>query len=74
MIKGLVLGIVFRDSFRGYIMMTTENSGLLIVDVQGTLANKVHNSSALLKNISILIQGAKLLSIPVIWVEQLPEN
>jgi nicotinamidase-related amidase len=68
------LGISFSDQFRGYIMMTTENSGLLIVDVQGTLANKVHNSSALLKNISILIQGAKLLSIPVIWVEQLPEK
>jgi nicotinamidase-related amidase len=55
-------------------MMTTENSGLLIVDVQGTLANKVHNSLLLLKNISILIQGAKLLSIPVLWVEQSPEK
>jgi nicotinamidase-related amidase len=53
-------------------MMTTENSGLLIVDVQGTLANQVHNSSALLKNLSILIQGANVLSIPVMWVEQLP--
>jgi nicotinamidase-related amidase len=55
-------------------MMTTENSGLLIIDVQGTLAEKVHDSAALLNNLSILIQGAKLLSIPIVWVEQLPEK
>lgn len=55
-------------------MMTTENSGLLIIDVQGTLAKKVHDSAALLNNLSILIQGAKLLSIPIVWVEQLPEK
>ena len=55
-------------------MITTDNSGLLIVDVQGTLAEKVHESSALLNNLAILIQGAKLLSIPIVWVEQLPEK
>lgn len=55
-------------------MITTENSGLLIVDVQGKLALQAHDSSVLLSNLAILIQGAKLLSIPIVWVEQLPEK
>ena len=56
------------------IMITIENSGLFIIDVQGTLAEQMHESSALLKNLSILIQGAKLLDIPIVWVEQLPDK
>ena len=28
----------------------------------------------MLKNLSILIQGAKLLDIPIVWVEQLPDK
>jgi nicotinamidase-related amidase len=55
-------------------MITIENSALLIVDVQGKLAEQVHDSSGLINNLSILIQGAKLLSIPIVWVEQLPEK
>ncbi len=56
------------------IMITIENSGLFIIDVQGTLAEQMHESSALFKNLSILIQGAKLLDIPIVWVEQLPDK
>lgn len=55
-------------------MITIENSALLIVDVQGKLAEQVQDSSGLLNNLSILIQGARLLSIPIVWVEQLPEK
>ena len=56
------------------IMITIENSGLFIIDVQGTLAEQMHESPALFKNLSILIQGAKLLGIPIVWVEQLPDK
>jgi len=55
-------------------MITVEDSALLIVDVQGKLAEQMHESSALFNNLSILIQGAKLLSIPIVWVEQLPDK
>lgn len=55
-------------------MITTEDSGLLIVDVQGKLAQQVHESSVLINNLTVLIKGAQLLSIPIVWVEQLPEK
>jgi nicotinamidase-related amidase len=55
-------------------MITTEDSALLIIDVQGKLAEQMHHSSELFNNLQVLIQGAKLLSIPVVWVEQLPEK
>ncbi len=55
-------------------MLTSEDSALLIIDVQGKLAEQMYESPALFNNLSILIQGAKLLSIPIIWVEQLPDK
>jgi nicotinamidase-related amidase len=55
-------------------MITIEDSGLLIIDVQGKLAEQMNESSALFKNLSILIQGAKLLGLPIVWIEQLPDK
>ncbi len=55
-------------------MITTEDSGLLIIDVQGKLAEQMNESSALFTNLSILIQGAKLLGLPIVWIEQLPDK
>lgn len=55
-------------------MITAEDSGLIIIDVQGKLAEQIYESSVLFKNLSILIQGVKLLGLPVVWVEQLPEK
>lgn len=55
-------------------MITTEDSGLLIIDVQGKLAEQMHDCSNLFKNLEILIQGSKLLNVPIVWIEQLPEK
>lgn len=55
-------------------MITIEDSALLIIDVQGKLAEQMQEGSVLFDNLSILIQGAKLLSIPIVWVEQLPDK
>lgn len=55
-------------------MITIEDSGLLIVDVQGKLAEQMHESPTMFKNLSILIQGARLFDIPIVWVEQLPNK
>jgi len=55
-------------------LLKPENTALVLIDVQGKLANIVHESETLLKNIEILIQGAKLLDIPIVWLEQYPEG
>jgi nicotinamidase-related amidase len=55
--------------------MTKERkTAIVLIDVQGKLAETMQNSNELFKNIEILIQGAQLLDIPIIWTEQLPEK
>lgn len=55
-------------------MINIENTGLIIVDIQGNLAEQMYEKESLFKQTSILIQGAKLLDLPIIWVEQIPEK
>ena len=47
---------------------------LIIIDVQGKLAGLVHDKEKIYKNISALIKAAQLLSIPIIYTEQVPEK
>ncbi len=54
-------------------MLEIEKSCLVIVDVQGKLAQLMHDKETLFKNISVLIQAAKELSIPILWCQQVPE-
>ena len=55
--------------------MTKERKTVIVlIDVQGKLAEIMQNSNELFKNIEILIKGAQLLDIPIIWTEQLPEK
>ncbi len=55
--------------------MTKERkTTIVIIDVQGKLAEIMQDRDKLFKNIEILIQGAQLLDIPIIWTEQLPEK
>ncbi|QOC22848.1 hydrolase [Wenzhouxiangella sp. AB-CW3] len=53
---------------------TTDNALLLIVDVQGKLARLMHESDAMIRQQQILIEGCRLLDVPVIWAEQLPDK
>lgn len=55
-------------------MLKIEDTALVLVDVQGKLANIMHDSPELLTNIEKLIQGAKILGVPVIWLEQYPKG
>ena len=55
-------------------MINRENTGLIIVDIQGNLAEQMHDKEILFKQTAVLIQGAKLLNLPIIWVEQIPEK
>ena len=55
-------------------MLKSKNTILVIIDVQGKLAQIMHDREDLIKNLQILISGAKLLEIPIIWMEQLPDK
>ena len=55
-------------------MLKPTNSALVIIDVQGKLARIMQNADDLFKNLSALIKGARVLEVPVIWMEQLPDK
>ncbi|WGV97894.1 hydrolase [Vibrio sp. YMD68] len=55
-------------------MLQRENTGLIVVDIQGKLAKSVHDSDIMIENCRKLILGAQSLDLPIIWVEQNPEK
>ncbi|MFM4937832.1 hydrolase [Aeromonas enteropelogenes] len=54
--------------------LTVTTSGLLVVDIQGKLARLVEGSEALITNTQRLVQGARALGLPVVWLEQNPDK
>ncbi len=55
-------------------MLTLDNTILVVIDVQGKLAHLMFEKESLFQNLQILIKGAKILGIPIIWTEQTPEK
>ena len=55
-------------------MITPQDTVLLIIDVQGKLAQIVYESEAVERNISKLIRAAKILGVPVLYTEQYPKG
>jgi nicotinamidase-related amidase len=53
-------------------MLTSKNTLLLIVDMQGNLARIMHEADQLFKNINAAIQGARILGVPILATEQNP--
>lgn len=51
-----------------------ESAVLLLVDVQGKLARIMHDSEGMIARQRILIEGCRLLDVPVIWAEQVPDK
>ena len=54
-------------------MLDIEKSCLVVVDVQGKLAQLMYERDTLFKNVQILIKAAKILNIPILWCQQCPE-
>ncbi len=54
-------------------MLEIQDSCLVVVDVQGKLAQLMVDKEALFKNLRILIQAAKILNFPILWCQQVPE-
>lgn len=55
-------------------MLGITNCCLIVVDVQGKLAQLMHEKEILFKNIEILIKAAKILEIPILWCQQSPQS
>jgi len=55
-------------------MLDIKKCTLVVIDVQGKLAQLMHDKEALFKNIQILIKAAKILDIPILWCQQCPDS
>jgi nicotinamidase-related amidase len=55
-------------------MLKIQNTTLLVVDIQGKLAESMHEKELLFKNTQKLIRGIQVLGIPILWVEQNPRG
>ena len=55
-------------------MLKKEDTLFVLVDVQGKLAKMVYESEQLIRNLKSLIQGLRIIGIPVVWLEQYPEG
>ncbi len=53
-------------------MLKIEDTALLVIDIQGKLAQLAHEKDAFFDNVKKIIQGANALGIPVIFTEQNP--
>lgn len=51
-----------------------DDAMLLVVDVQGKLARLMDESETMIRQQQILIEGCRMLGLPVVWVEQLPDK
>jgi nicotinamidase-related amidase len=54
--------------------MSAGDVGLLVIDVQEKLVPKIFNAESLVRNIAFLIDGARLLGVPVQATEQYPRG
>ncbi len=55
-------------------MIKKEEAVLLVIDIQGKLATLMHNKENLYRSLQTVIQAFKIMEIPIIWVEQIPEK
>ena len=55
-------------------MLKQTETVLVIIDVQGKLAELMHDRERLYSNLSILVQGIQALEIPILWLEQYPKG
>lgn len=55
-------------------MLKKEEAVLVLIDIQGKLAQIVDESDFVVNNIATVVQGAKLLELPILWLEQYPKG
>lgn len=55
-------------------LLRSNDSLLLLVDVQGKLARMMHESEVMIRQQAIMIEACRTLDVPVVWAEQLPDK
>lgn len=55
-------------------MLEMQNCCLVVVDVQGKLAQLMYEKEKLFSAIQVLIKAAKILNVPIIWCQQCPQS
>ncbi|MDD5724067.1 MAG: hydrolase [Syntrophales bacterium] len=55
-------------------MLTIKDSLLIVIDIQESLARLMHGKDALFKNLQKVINGFKILDVPMIVTEQAPDK
>jgi nicotinamidase-related amidase len=62
------------QTFRSPMLMNAEDTVVVVVDMQEKLLPVIENGAALIGSVQRLIQGARILSVPVYFTEQYPEG
>ena len=55
-------------------MLSVDDTVLLVIDVQGKLAQLMHDRETLFANVKKIVKGAQVLEIPILWTEQNPDG
>ncbi|MDA0336668.1 MAG: hydrolase [bacterium] len=55
-------------------MLQTADSIVVLIDVQGKLAELMYDKQQLYRQLLILLRGARILKIPILWLEQYPQG
>jgi len=55
-------------------MYEADQAALLVIDVQGRLAGLMHRKKHLVRHLGIMIRAARLLDVPIFWLEQYPKG
>jgi nicotinamidase-related amidase len=55
-------------------MLKPDNTALILIDIQGKLASLMHQREQLYRNLEILLKGAQVLELPILWLEQYPQG
>lgn len=60
--------------FRSPLLLQSERSAVIIVDVQEKLLPAISDSDAVLRKLALLVKGSKLLNLPQLFTEQYPRG
>jgi hypothetical protein len=55
-------------------MLTTDQTVLVLIDIQGKLAQLMHARETLFDNLQRLVKGVRVLGVPILWLEQYPQG
>jgi nicotinamidase-related amidase len=55
-------------------MITTDDTALVLIDIQEKLARAMHNKEALFDNLKRMVKGARIMGLPILWAEQNPDG